>query len=100
MCAHGSTHRPAPRRYFPSLVTSIAFFLSVAAHAQIICVNNAGVPPTVRLPANAEYAANIVINCSGDGSTGFAEFRIDFNVPVTSNIVNTATGETEALLML
>lgn len=56
----------------------------------------------VRSAGNAEYVGEIVLACSGGDplSPFFTDFQIATNVPLASNVINSATQETEALLLI
>ncbi len=98
------------RKLLPALamIALIAVF-SVPASAQIgsafTCVNNAGVPPTVRAEGITELTGDLVLNCSGTAGivppAGIvANVQIFLNTNVTSRIINTTTNELDALLIL
>jgi len=97
---------------FRKLLPALALFaliamLSVPASAQVnqafTCVNNAGVPPTVRAEGITELTGDIVLNCSGSGAAVpaagiVANVQIFLNTNVTSRITSGST--MEALLIL
>lgn len=96
---------------FRKLLPALALFaliamLSVPASAQVgqafTCVNNAGVPPTVRAEGITELVGDLVLNCSGTAgvvpAAGItANVQIFLNTNVTSRLVGAGT---EALLIL
>ena len=97
------------RRFLPALVLfALIAMVSVPASAQtaFTCVNNAGVPPTVRAEGITELVGDIVLNCSG--STGvvpasgiIANVQIFLNTNVTSRLIPAlGTNILESLLIL
>ncbi len=101
MLLHGLIQRVNDRLRRPAAAFAVVFlFFAPWARAQFACLAGAGVPPMIRSGANAEYLGDLILNCSGGGSAGFVNLELTLNVPFTSNVVNPATGETEALLLL
>lgn len=97
------------RKLLPALaLLALIAMLSVPAAAQnqaFTCVNNAGVPPTVRAEGITELVGDLVLNCSG--TVGIvpaggivANVQIFLNTNVTSRITDTTSSTLEALLML
>lgn len=98
---------------FRKLLPALALFaliamLSVPAAAQnqaFTCVNNAGVPPTVRAEGITELVGDLVLNCSGSAgvvpASGItANVQIFLNTNVTSRITDTTNNKLEALMIL
>lgn len=100
MLTHGSLRRPQQTRCYLLAAAMLGYGLPALLQAQVSCIDSGSVPPTIRSSGNAEYIADLVLNCAGGGSPGFVDFQIFLNTPFTSSVVNAATGETEALLLL
>jgi hypothetical protein len=94
------------RRFLPALVLfALIAIVSAPASAQtaFTCVNNAGVPPTVRAEGITELVGDIVLNCSGSAGVVpaggiIANVQIFLNTNVTSRITSGTT--LESLLIL
>jgi len=66
------------------------------------CTANAGVPPVVRAEGFTELTGDLVVTCTG-GNPALpfnANIQVFLNTNITSRILDTSTGATEALLML
>jgi len=66
------------------------------------CTANAGVPPGVRAEGFTELTGDLVVTCTG-GNPALpfnANIQVFLNTNITSRILDTSTGATEALLMI
>jgi len=66
------------------------------------CTANAGVPPVVRAEGFTELTGDLVVTCTGGNPAApfQANIQVFLNTNITSRIVDTSTGMTEALLMI
>jgi hypothetical protein len=98
------------RKWFPVLAIVALLAVSSTANAQITCVQNAGVPPTLRAEGLTELVGDIVLICSGFQANVpvSANVQVFLNTNVTSRLVGTwaapngvnVGNATEALLLL
>lgn len=93
------------RKLLPALaIIALSVIATVPANAQVgvfSCVANAGVPPLVRSEGITELTGDIILNCQGNAPVPIiANIQIFLNTQITSRILNTGTGATEALLFL
>jgi len=90
------------RIYFVSVFAIIFFTLSArTGYAQMQCVANAAVPPTIRSEGLAERVGDYVMDCSGGiaGAPVTVNFTLFLNTAVTSRIL-ALPSTTEALLLI
>jgi hypothetical protein len=93
------------RKWFPVLVVTLLLG-ATAASAQVgpamTCSTNAGVPPILRSEGLTELAGDLVLNCTGgDPAQPFlANVQIFANTNITSKLLASPAGYTEALLMI
>ena len=88
----------SPRTIFVLLVVRV----TGAGPVPVSCAANVAVPPIVRAEGLAELAGDEVLNCTGgvSGEVLTTDIKLVLNTPVTSRILNPATGATEALLLI
>jgi len=98
------------RRYLPALAGALLLMGIVstasAQTAAFQCVANAGVPPLLRAEGLTELTGDVVLNCTGGTVTApgapvpQANITIFLNTSVTSRLMTTPPGNSEALLLI
>jgi hypothetical protein len=86
-----------------ALALALVFALTAApAFAQPSCQVTSPAPNTVRLNGTSELAGDVVLVCTGGdpAASTLYNFTLTLNVPLTTKITNTVTGETESLLLI
>jgi hypothetical protein len=68
------------------------------ANAQSVCTAAAPATNIIRVEGTTEQVAPIVINCAGGGGAGTLSLQVFLSpsLPITSKVLNTSTGATEA----
>jgi hypothetical protein len=83
------------------LAGALVVFAGMAA-AQDVCTANAPATNIVRNEGTTETIASMVINCTGAGAPGIASLQVFLSpsVPITSKVLSTSSGATEAIAIV
>ncbi len=80
----------------------MGFALSANAQSALLCSGNAGVPPTLRAEGMTELVGDVVLNCTGGNPAQpfLANFQIYLNTNITSRLLSSGGGASEALILI